>query len=247
MGLGDAYRGKGSHGEALAAYGEAIRLNPRDDTAYTAVGWLHLDTNDYSQAIATFLEATRLEPGNARNWYCLAAGYLRQGDIEERLQALRRLKELDPKPAGKFRRSVVMAPPDLLGRELRPRPIQTFDEDWKRDIKVIRELYDNSVAARARGCPEDQPEKVVAALKAHIEQLLEAGNRVAPQNTGELQLGYWIDDISIALVKLKKWEEASYWLELFFSLDPHYQDRLAESEKEKMLKRRLRCKAHLAK
>jgi tetratricopeptide (TPR) repeat protein len=248
MGLGDVYRDKGSHGEALAAYGEAIRLNPGDDTAYTAVGWLHLDTNDYSQAIAAFLEATRLEPGKARNWYYLAAGYLHQGDIEKRLQALRRLKELDPKAAGKFPRSVVVAPPDRLRMEFRPRPTQTFDEVWKRDRKVIRELNENSITARAWGCRRDEPEMVASALKPHIEQLLEAGNQMAPQNTGQLlELGHWIDAISIALVKLKKWEEARYWLELFFSLDPRYQDWLAESEKEKLLKRRLRCKAQLAK
>lgn len=75
---------------------------------------------------------------------------------------------------------------------------------------------------------------IVAALKPHIEQIAK-----------ELQVGYWIDDISVALVKLRKWREARCWLELFFSLDPRYQGRLAEDEKERMVERLARCNAHL--
>jgi hypothetical protein len=86
---------------------------------------------------------------------------------------------------------------------------------------------------------------VVDAVKAHIEQLLDAGSKIAPQNVGQLQLGYWIDGISAALVRLKKWDEARHWLELFFGLDSRYQGRLAEGERQKMLKRLTRCNAQL--
>jgi hypothetical protein len=76
--------------------------------------------------------------------------------------------------------------------------------------------------------------------------LLDAGSRVAPQNRGHLQLGHQIDAISAALVKLKRWDEGRYWLELFFGLEPHFQEG-PESDKEKMLRRLERCKAELAK
>ena len=62
----------------------------------------------------------------------------------------------------------------------------------------------------------------------------------------DLQLGHWIEGISAALVKLKSWEEASHWLELFFGLEAQYQDRLDKSRRPKMLKRLERCKANLA-
>lgn len=51
---------------------------------------------------------------------------------------------------------------------------------------------------------------------------------------------------SAALVKLKRWDEGRYWLELFFGLDPPYQQGPA-SDKEKMLRRLERSKAELAK
>jgi len=148
--------------------------------------------------------------------------------------------------------SVVMASPDRLRMALRSGTTQTAEEirkEWEdrgHDINLIRDLRGNSITARAWSCNRDEPEKVVEAFKPHIEQLLEAGNRMAPQNTGMLEIGHWIDGISAALVKLKKWEEARHWLELFFSLDPHYENRFG-CENEKMLKRLARCKAELAK
>jgi len=151
--------------------------------------------------------------------------------------------------------SVVMASSERLQMALQTGSIQTAEEegkvreDWSRDLELIRRLGDSDITARARDTfwnHRREPEKVVDALKPHIEQLLDAGSRIAPKNEGELQLGYWIDGISAALVRLKKWNEAQHWLELFFGLDVHYHDRLAESEREKMLKRLARCKAQLA-
>ena len=120
--------------------------------------------------------------------------------------------------------------------------------EWNRDMGFIRNLDQNSVAARARDVEwyhRDDSEKVVDAVMPHIKQLLDAGNKVAPQNIGHLQLGYHIDAVSAALVKLKRWEEGRYWLELFFGLNPSYQQGPA-SDKEKMLRRLERCKAELA-
>ena len=152
--------------------------------------------------------------------------------------------------------SVVMASLARLQMALQTGSTQTAEEqgkeknDWSRDVQLIRQLHDNDIATRARDTfwnHRDEPGKVADALKPHIEQLLDAGSWIAPQNVGELQLGYWIDGISAALVRLKKWSEARDWLELFLGLDAHYQDRLAESEREKMLKRLARCKEQLAK
>ncbi len=152
--------------------------------------------------------------------------------------------------------SVVMAPVERLQMALQTGSIQTAEEqgkeknNWSRDVQLIRQLHDNDITARARDTfwnHRDEPEKVVDALKPHIEQLIEAGKQMAPQNARQLlDLGYWIDGISGALVKLKKWEEASYWLELFISLGPHWHNRHARLEKEKMLKRLARCNAQLA-
>jgi hypothetical protein len=76
--------------------------------------------------------------------------------------------------------------------------------------------------------------------------LLDSSSKVAPHNRGHLHVGYEIEAISAALVKLKRWDEGRYWLELYFGLDPHFQEG-PESDKETMLRRLERCKAELAK
>ena len=201
--------------------------------------------------------------------------YLRQLDPDTRKEKLGLLRKLDtsetptigiitigaidthiriaPTP---YYLSAVRASAERLRMALQTGSIQTAAEqrneraDWSHDIDIIRRLDSNEITGRARDAlwnHRNEPEIVGDALKPHIKQLLEAGKQIAAQNTGQLQLGYWIDGISAALVKLKRWNEAVHWLELFFGLDPHHQDRLAYSEKEKMLRRLVRCKAEIAK
>lgn len=152
--------------------------------------------------------------------------------------------------------SVVVASIERLQMALRTGSIESAEEqaneksDWIRDVRLIRQLQGNDVTARARDTlwnHRGEPEKVVDALKPHIEQLIEAGNQMAPQNARRLlELGYWVDGVSGALVRLRKWSEAREWLELYFGLYAQYRDRLFESGTEKMLKRLARCKAQLA-
>lgn len=121
--------------------------------------------------------------------------------------------------------------------------------EWNRDMRFINELNQTSVAAKAMEAEwyhRQDSEKLVDAVIPHIQQLLDAGNEVAPQNVGHLQLWYDIDALSAALVKLKRWEEGRYWLELFFGLNAAYQQGPA-SDREKMVNRLERCKAELAK
>ncbi len=116
-------------------------------------------------------------------------------------------------------------------------------------MRFIQSLSQNGVAARAHEAEwhhRDEPKKLVDAVIPHIQQLLEATKRVAPQNMAHLGPYYHIDAVTAALVKLKRWEEGRYWLELFFSLDEVCQQGPA-TDKQKMLKRLERCKAELAK
>jgi hypothetical protein len=151
--------------------------------------------------------------------------------------------------------TVVTAALDRLQMVLQTGSILTSAEEsqrraeWNRDMRFIQNLDQTSVATKAREAEwyhRQNSEELVDALKPYIRQLLDAGSTVAPQNRGHLQLGYKIEAISAALVKLKRWDEGRYWLELFFGLDPHFQEGL-ESDKEKMLRRLERCKAELAK
>jgi hypothetical protein len=151
--------------------------------------------------------------------------------------------------------TVVMASIERLRMAVQTGSILTSVEEgqkraeWNRDVRFIQELGQNSVAAKAREAEwyhRDDSENLVDALKPHIQQLLDAGSRVAPQHRGQLQVGYHIDAISAALVKLKRWDEGRYWLELFFGLDPEYQAG-PKSDREKMRRRLERCKAEVTK
>jgi hypothetical protein len=151
--------------------------------------------------------------------------------------------------------TVVMASLDRLQMALQTGSILTPAEEsqkravWNRDMRFIQNLNQTSVATKAKEAEwyhRHDSEKLVDTLKPHIRQLLDAGSKVAPENRGHLQLGYEIEAISAALVKLKRWDEGRYWLELFFGLDPDFQEG-PERDKEKMLRRLERCKAKLAK
>lgn len=153
--------------------------------------------------------------------------------------------------------SVVMAPVDRLRMALQTGSIYTADEElhkkahWTHDLSLIRELDSNSITARAWDAVWHhlrEPQRVVDAVKPHIEQLLAAREKIAPQNVDQLGVGWWVDVFSTALVKLKRWDEARQWLELFFSLVARRQERRPEQgDREKMLRRLARCKAHPAK
>ena len=148
--------------------------------------------------------------------------------------------------------SVVKASASSLRMAVQTGSIHSADEEneWlkarEHDFNLIQNLGQNSIGTTARDAiwhHRDDPDKVVAALKPHIEQLLDAANKISPENLGSLQLWYSIDGISAALVKLEKWDESRFWLELFFNLDIHLQESVPKSEKEKMLKRLERCKS----
>lgn len=82
------------------------------------------------------------------------------------------------------------------------------------------------------------PEEVIESCEPYIEALLELGQTFHPKNTGELQIGYEINRLTLAYGKLKKWAEVIYWCKLFFNLPRYYRDRSSIGELDS-IKRRL--------
>jgi hypothetical protein len=148
--------------------------------------------------------------------------------------------------------SVVTAPLDRLRMALRTGSIYTKEElgqntlERRRDIALVRELQENAIAAKAWDVElhhRNEQEKVVEAFEPHIRQLLAAANKIAPEHTVWLEPAWWIEGMTAALARLKRWDEAKSWLELFLNLDPRCQGKFSEAQKRKMLKRLARCKA----
>jgi tetratricopeptide (TPR) repeat protein len=68
--------------QAIAAFTNVLRHNPRHVHAYFARGYAWAERGDLDQAIADYSEAIRLDPGYAAAYFNRAAAYHRKGDSE---------------------------------------------------------------------------------------------------------------------------------------------------------------------
>ena len=78
-------------------------------------------------------------------------------------------------------------------------------------------------------------------IEAHCGVLLKISEQM--KHVEQVQLGAWIDQLSILLVRVKRWEEAKQHLEAFFALPTSFRGRSSPSSLESMKKRLERCKA----
>ena len=81
-------RPKGQHDRAIAAYGEAIQLNPRASTFYDR-GNTYNSKEDYDLAIPPYSEAIRLNPKEALTGGHRGEAYMAKEDYDH---AIRRLQ-----------------------------------------------------------------------------------------------------------------------------------------------------------
>jgi hypothetical protein len=88
---------------------------------------------------------------------------------------------------------------------------------------------------------------VINSLEPFVVGLLELGRTFHPKNTGELQLGYSINQLTTAYAAEKDWEKVAYWGDLFFNLPRHYHDWSTPSERRPLKKRIERAKRELSK
>jgi hypothetical protein len=114
---------------------------------------------------------------------------------------------------------------------------------WNRDLEALRSPAVEASAAMAWAAADiakDQPERAVAVWTQHCGVLLRLGESMV--HVQELQLGYWVDRLTGALVRLKQWDEALAWLVRYFNLPSRYRDRSSASEEERLRKRLERCR-----
>jgi len=82
---------------------------------------------------------------------------------------------------------------------------------------------------------KQSPGRIAEALEPFCERLLSAGDRVF--DPGELQAGFWIDKLAIALTRLERWDDAARWLQRYFDLPDGYRRRDSASELQAMRRR----------
>ena len=100
---GNADSKAGEYDRAIAAYNEAIRLDPKSAFAYVSRGDAYADKGDNDRAIADFNEAIRLDPKSALAFRSRGVAYADKGDNDRAIADFNKAIRLDPKSALAFR------------------------------------------------------------------------------------------------------------------------------------------------
>ena len=94
--LGRYYQGQTRYVEAVQAYREALRLNPRLADAHNGLGVSYAEQGRYSEAVEALRTAVELDPNAAHLHSNLGYALLLIGSDEEALHALDHAQSLDP-------------------------------------------------------------------------------------------------------------------------------------------------------
>lgn len=87
--------------EAIKAYRESLRINPENAMAWNNLGFSYGNLQRHGEAVEAFQKHLLLKP-DAGAWENLVIAYVRAGDREAALDALRRLQRLYPDRAAKL-------------------------------------------------------------------------------------------------------------------------------------------------
>jgi len=87
---------QGQLAEAIAAYEQAIALDPDDVLMHIPLARLLALEGETVEAVRRAQQATRMSPENARAWAILGMAYDWNGDIPEAIDTCKRAIELDP-------------------------------------------------------------------------------------------------------------------------------------------------------
>lgn len=93
--LGEALHNSGRAAEAVAAYREAIRRDPRMVAAHQSLGVALRGLGQSGEAVETLRRATELAPNNAAVWHDLGRAYQSQGKMAEATKAIEQSIALD--------------------------------------------------------------------------------------------------------------------------------------------------------
>jgi tetratricopeptide (TPR) repeat protein len=96
---GKTYLEKGDSDAAIAAFTEAIRLDPKLANAYSDRGVAYEGKGEIDKAIADYTEAIRLDPKTALAYYNRGIAYARKGDLDKAIADYTEVIRLNPKLA----------------------------------------------------------------------------------------------------------------------------------------------------
>lgn len=94
--LGKHYYEQQQYAEAIAAFHEAIRLDPTHAYPHHLLGYIYTQQKEYPEAIAAFQEAARLDPTDPENHISLGTVYRVLQQYPSAIAALHEALRLDP-------------------------------------------------------------------------------------------------------------------------------------------------------
>ena len=157
--------------EAIAECSEAIRLNPKDATAYWTRGDAYTKKGDYDTAIADYTEAIRLDPQNALAYGGRAFAYKWKYDYDQAIADFTVVIRLDPKDATAY-----------CGRGGAYREKRDYDQAIADYTEAIRLDPTNSLAYCSRGFVHAEKRDYDQAIADFTEAI-----RLDPEDPGAYQ------------------------------------------------------------
>jgi tetratricopeptide (TPR) repeat protein/uncharacterized membrane protein len=94
--LGDLFEQMGKWDEALAAYEEALRIDPAETGAYQGLGIIYDHLGDPRMAISSYQQALILQPHTAHLYSLLGEAYIEIGRYDDALAAYEEALWIDP-------------------------------------------------------------------------------------------------------------------------------------------------------
>nr|MDO8087158.1 tetratricopeptide repeat protein [Candidatus Sigynarchaeum springense] len=82
--------------QAVKTFRKVLAINPRDQKAWSYLGFALIEMHDAPGAIKAWRESLALDPGNARDWYNLGVALETQGDMIGAMDAYEQATSNDP-------------------------------------------------------------------------------------------------------------------------------------------------------
>jgi tetratricopeptide (TPR) repeat protein len=86
--------------QARKAYEQALRIDPKNMDAYSGLGLVHQQLNDYAGALNVYHKGLKLNSGCASLWFEMGMCEARHGDWNTAVQNLKKASDLDPDNRG---------------------------------------------------------------------------------------------------------------------------------------------------
>lgn len=193
---------------ALDELSAAVRIEPRDQEAWLALGRLHRDMNDETGALAAFQQAVACDPRDSEVQYELGSEYLSQGDARRAAVHLELARKAMP--------SVTLAVLYKLDRALRAqgsvaqaRQIQSQVQALLAQDSQANQHFVESQALENEGIALEKQGDVAKALAKYHAAL-----ELNPQQPG-FRLNY-----ALALCRLERWREGIAEIDEILQNDP---------------------------